>query len=293
VLFRSILVERGHSVRVFDRSPERFRPPIENVEYIFSDFGDSANVRRAVQGVDIVLHLISTTFPGTANQNPIEDIQSNLINTITLLNIMKDVGVSRIVYLSSGGAVYGIPTQLPIPETHQLNPINSYGIVKVTIEHYLKMFESVHGLSPITIRASNPYGPRQSHSGIQGVISTFLHYLNEGKQIEIWGDGKVVRDYLHVVDLANLCVKAAQSDLVGSFNCGSGIGCSLNELIGVIKSATKKDFTPRYKPARLVDVSHSVLNISKASSTFNWRNTIMLEDGIRRTWDWVQQTAKR
>ncbi len=146
-------------------------------------------------------------------------------------NSMQRLGLSRILFLSSGGTVYGIPDTIPIPETHALRPINSYGIVKATIEHYLEMYRRTRGLSPIIVRASNPFGPRQAHSGVQGVISTFLRRILAGQPLEIWGDGTVVRDYLEVGDLAELCVRAGTSDREGAYNAGSGHGLSVNDIV--------------------------------------------------------------
>ena len=134
------------------------------------------------------------------------------------------------------------------PETHPLRPINSYGIVKSSIEHYLDLYRRARGLSPVIIRASNPFGPRQAHSGVQGVISTFLRRILSGDHIEIWGDGTIVRDYLDVGDLAEICVRAGTSDREGAYNAGSGYGLSINEIVQAIRKVTGLDFKTVYKP---------------------------------------------
>ena len=180
------LLAHGHSVRVFDRQVERFRQPLARVDYIYGSFGDRMAIIDAMTGVDAVMHLVSTTLPGTADLDPKTDVQDNLVGTLALLNSMSSLGISRILFLSSGGTVYGPPDIIPIPETHPLRPINSYGIVKVAIEHYLEMYQRTRGLSPIIIRASNPYGPRQAHTGVQGVILTFLTRILAGERLEIW-----------------------------------------------------------------------------------------------------------
>ena len=171
------LLTYGHSVRVFDRQGERFRASLPGVDYCFGDFADRMALVEALSGVDVVYHLLSTTVPGTADLDPKTDVHDNLVGTINLLDSMERLGLVRILFLSSGGTVYGIPDTIPIPETHPLRPINSYGIVKATIEHYLQMYRRTRGLSPIIVRASNPYGPRQAHSGVQGVVSTFLRRI--------------------------------------------------------------------------------------------------------------------
>ncbi len=148
-----VLLENGHTVRVFDRQPERFREPLNGVEYQFGNFGDKMAIIEALSGVDAVAHLVSTTFPGTADLDPITDVQDNLVGTLALLDAMVDLGVLRLLFLSSGGTVYGPPEVVPIPETHPLRPINSYGIVKSSIEHYLAMHRRKYGLAATSMRA--------------------------------------------------------------------------------------------------------------------------------------------
>ncbi|MDQ0346408.1 NAD-dependent epimerase/dehydratase family protein [Ancylobacter vacuolatus] len=282
---------RGHSVKVLDRQPERFRPPVEGVEYLVGDFSDQMVLIEALAGVEAVLHLAGTTVPGTADLNPALDVQGNLIGTLGLLDAMSRVGVSRLLFLSSGGTVYGRPDQVPIPETHPLRPINSYGIVKVAIEHYLDLYGRTRGLSPVTIRASNPYGPRQGHAGVQGVISTFLTRLRQNEPIEIWGDGSVVRDYVYVTELADLCARAVATDRTGPYNAGSGQGTSLNEIIAILHAVTGRDIAPLYRPGRALDVCESILDVSRAKADFGWESTIPLREGVRATYEWMAQAG--
>jgi len=285
------LLSDGHSVRVFDRQPERHRPPLQRIDYMYGDFGDRMAVAEALTGVDVVYHAVSTTFPGTANLDPASDVQDNLISTLRLLDLMRDIGTKKIIYLSSGGTVYGPPQITPTPEDHPLQPINSYGIVKAAIEHYLMMYHDLYGILPVSIRASNPYGERQGHSGVQGVISTFLNRVAMEEEIEIWGDGTVVRDYLHVADLARACVLAGQADYCGPVNIGSGEGQSLNDILDALHSVTDQDFKVIYKDAR--DVKRSILDVSLAKSEFNWSTEVSLTDGLLRTWDWLKETKSR
>ena len=224
------LLAHSHSVRVFARQPQRFRPALPGVvQYHFGDFADRMALVEAVAGVDAVFHLRSTTVPGTGDLDPEVDIRDNLIGTINLLELMDRLGVRRILFVSSGGTVYGVPEILLIPESHPLRPLGSYGIVKVTIEHYLDMYRRLHGFFPIVIRASNPFGPRQAHSGVQGVVSTFLRRIAAREPIETWGDG-VVRDYFAVQDLAEFSVLAGTSARQGVYNAGSGRGASINQI---------------------------------------------------------------
>ena len=287
------LLAFGHSVRVFDRQPERFRAPLPGVDYRFGEFADKMAVVEALTGVDAVYHLLGTTLPGTADLDPKTDVRDNLIGAINLFELMQGLGLRRILFLSSGGTVYGIPDTIPIPETHALRPINSYGIVKASIEHYLEMYRRTRGFSPIVVRASNPFGPRQAHTGIQGVISTFLRRVLAGESIEIWGDGSVVRDYFDVRDLAELCVRAGTSRSEGAYNAGSGFGLSINDIIEAIRKVTGSNFETVYKPGRSIDVPCSVLDCSCAKKDFGWECKTGFDSGLRNTWNWLKAEAQR
>lgn len=285
------LLSQKHDVRVLDRGPERFRDPLPGIDTVFGDFRDRMLLVEALTGVDGVIHLISTTFPGTADLDPQSDVTDNLRGTLTLLEAMKSTGVNRLVYLSSGGTVYGIPQVDLMTEDHPLRPVGSYGIVKVAIESYLGMYQRSHGLSPVIIRPANPFGPRQGHCGVQGVISTLLHRLHTDKPIEIWGDGSVVRDYLYVADLADLCVRAVQSEFTGTVNAASGIGRSLNEILDSIAKVTGKPLDPVYKPGRAVDVPRSVLDCRRAKEQFGWVAETDFDEALVRTWNWIQENG--
>lgn len=280
------LISAGHSVRVFDRFNERFRPPHPDVDYFTGQFGDAVSMAEALQGIDIVYHLVSTTVPGTSNMNPLADINDNLVATVTLLEQMIKIGVKRIVYISSGGTVYGKPETLPIPESHHRNPICSYGVVKVAIENYLMMYQELHGLCPTIIRPSNPFGPRQGHTGVQGVIATFVAKLHHREPLKVWGDGSVIRDYLYVGDLARLCLLAGEGNYSGVLNSGSGKGISISSIIQHLEKVTGITPSVVYQPGRSFDVKEVVLNVEKAKAALGWEPSVEFTEGLRRHWDW-------
>jgi UDP-glucose 4-epimerase len=282
------LLDRGHSVRVFDRQPERFRSPLREVEYHFGDFADRMALVEALAGVEVVFHLLSTTLPGTGDLDPKVDVQDNLVGTLNLLESMDRLGIRRILFLSSGGTVYGVPDILPIPESHPLRPLNSYGIVKVSIELYLDMYRRLREFSPIVIRASNPFGPRQAHSGVQGIISTFFWRILAGEPVEIWGDGSVVRDYFAVSDLAEFCALAGTGKTEGVYNAGSGHGTSISEIVEAIRAVTQVRFDTVYKPGRPIDVPRSVLDCSRAKSDFGWESKTQFVPQLQTTWKWIK-----
>ncbi|MCZ0963991.1 NAD-dependent epimerase/dehydratase family protein [Paracoccus benzoatiresistens] len=282
------LLDRGCRVRVLDTRSEAFRAPLAEVDYVIGNFGSEVVLRQALQGVDAVVHTASTTVPSTSNLDPVADIQGNLIATVRLLKEMRQAGIRKMVFLSSGGTVYGIPKTEIVEETHPLAPISSYGIVKVAIEHYLHMERQLHGLEYVVLRAANPYGPRQGYNGVQGIIGNFLWKIAHGEQIEIWGDGSIVRDFIYVQDLAELCAIAVQMPIYGCFNAGSGKGSSVNEIVEIIRVLTDRTIKPIYRPGRSFDVPRIILDISR-SKAVGWAPRTQLIDGMRQSWDWINQ----
>lgn len=282
------LLSSGHKVRVLDRGPELYRAPLPNVDYRLAAFSDLSSLAEALEDVEVVYHLISTTVPSTSNLDPIADVQDNLINTLRLLQLMVQKHIPKIVFLSSGGTVYGIPDAVPISENHLLHPICSYGVVKVAIENYLHMFHQLHGLEFVILRASNPYGERQGHTGVQGVIGTSIAKILANEPIEIWGDGNIVRDFIYVSDLAEFCVLAGQTHVTGTYNAGSGIGYSINEIVDTLSRITEKRMKSINKIGRVYDVPEVVLDIAQATKVFGWQPKVSLESGLALTWNWAK-----
>lgn len=283
------LLFEGHSVRVFDKYEEHYRKPIPLVDYRFGDFGNRGLLSDALDGVDMVFHLINTSLPKTSNDDPAFDVQSNVIETLFLLEQCISRKIKKLVFTSSGGTVYGRPRSLPIGEESPTEPECSYGITKLTIEKYLALFNHLYGLDYTIVRPANPYGSRQNPLGIQGAISVFLGKVARDEPIEIWGDGEVVRDYIYVEDLVAGIYKAATiSTRSRIFNLGSGTGHSLNEIIRVIRQVTGCEVNVEYKPKRAFDVPEIYLDIAKARDELSWSPRTSLEDGIKETWQYIK-----
>lgn len=286
------LLAGGHSVRVFDKYPERYRPPLGEVDYCFGDFGNRGLLSEALEGVDLVFHLISTSVPKTSNDDPAYDVQSNVIETLFLLEQCVARNIRKVVFVSSGGTIYGRPTALPVAENGATDPECSYGITKLTIEKYLALYNQLHGLDYQVVRPSNPYGSRQNPNGIQGAIPVFLGKVAKGEPIELWGDGSVIRDYLFVDDLVEGIYKAAFKESQDRiFNLGSGVGHSLNEVVDVIRAVTGVDVPVTCQPARSFDVPAIYLDIVRARDQLGWQPVTSLECGIRQTWDFIRKVA--
>ncbi|BCO09746.1 NAD-dependent dehydratase [Desulfolithobacter dissulfuricans] len=286
------LLAKGVKVRIFDRSKARYRSSLNNVDYRLAPFDDVPALAESLEGIDVVYHFVSTTVPSTSNLDPISDIGGNLVGTVRLLQLMVQKRVRRIVFLSSGGTVYGIPDVVPIPESHPLRPVCSYGVVKIAIENYLHMFGHLHGLEYVILRASNPYGERQGHKGVQGVIGTFAAKVLAGEPIEVWGDGSIVRDFIYIGDLADLCVRAGCTGGSGIVNAGSGIGYSIKDVINVLSKVSSRDVQVCYREGRPFDVPRVVLDITKAREWFDWEPRIDLNAGIGQTWQWLEKITQ-
>jgi UDP-glucose 4-epimerase len=289
------LLGEGHSIRVFERpriDPYRSFTDSEQVEWINGDLMSVHDIREAVRGVDAVMHLVSTTLPKSSNDDPIYDVQSNLIASLQLLQVMVEEQVRRVVFISSGGTVYGKPQYLPIDERHPTEPMVSYGITKLAIEKFMVMFQHLHGLKPVILRVTNPYGERQRVETAQGAVGVFLDRIIRGQPIEIWGDGSVSRDYIHVSDVAQAFASALTYE--GSqvvFNVSTGKGTPLTELLKIIGEVTGLPVNAQFKPARPFDVPMSVLDNTLAQAQLGWKPVVSLSDGIARTAEWMKGRA--
>jgi UDP-glucose 4-epimerase len=238
----------------------------------------------ALQGNEIVFHLVSTTLPKTSNDNPVYDVESNVVGTLRLLELCREQGVRKVVFASSGGTVYGVPRSVPIDESHPTEPICSYGIHKLMIEKYLQLNHRVHGLDYCVVRPPNLYGPRQRLDIAQGAVAVFLDRALHGKPIQVWGDGSVMRDYLYVEDAAEALVKAAAFEGEPKvFNIGSGVGTTLKQLIKEIEALLGRPVPVEYSAARALDVPANVLDASLARRLLGWTPRTSLAEGLRRT----------
>lgn len=286
----------GHELRVFERprvAPYRKFTETEQVEWVTGDFSSSHDVSNAISGMDAVLHLVSTTLPKSSNDDPIYDVQSNVVATLQMLNAMVAHKVGKIVFISSGGTVYGNPVYLPIDEKHPTDPLVSYGITKLTIEKYLQMYSHLHGISAITLRVANPYGERQRIETAQGAVGVFLHRAINGLPIEIWGDGSVTRDYIHISDVAEAFVRAVEyQGTKHCFNISSGAGTSLNDLIGMLEDVIGRTVEVQHLPGRLFDVPVSVLSNDLAREELNWAPSITMREGIAHTTEWMKSNQQ-
>ena len=287
------LLESGYRVRIFDKvkiDTQNISPIINEVELLEGDFTNEVDVARAIKGIDYIFHFIGTTLPKTSTENPVYDVETNVVSTLKLLDLASKEKIKKIIFPSSGGTVYGVPQSIPISEDHPTNPICAYGISKLMIEKYLELYYLTRGQNYACFRISNSYGERQNPKSIQGAVAVFLGLVKEGNPITIWGTGNITRDYIYVKDLVPILIKAVEVESRWRvFNLGSGKGTSLNELIEIIKKVTQRDVKVIYSQRRSIDVRTNVLDSSRAKEVFGFNPKVSLPEGVRKTWEWLNQ----
>ena len=285
--------ESENQVTVFDLYPRPHGAMPPEVLFIQGDMRDSQLLRRTLvdQGIDIVYHVAWATIPETSIKDPARDIELNLTPAVGLLEASREVGVKRIVFVSSGGTVYGIPQTLPISEEHPTHPISGYGITKLAVEKYLHMYSHLFGVQSVILRPSVAYGPRQNPRRRQSAVTVFIHRALHGETIVIWGDGEVLRDYIYVDDLTSALVAAGQAPLSSTavLNLSGPTAFTLNELVQEIEKGLAVRVHVRYEPPRRFDVPLLRLDTSAAAQALKWQPVTELSEGIVKTATWLKQ----
>jgi UDP-glucose 4-epimerase len=291
-----LLARAGHSVVLADREQPEFAFPADvtsRISWQPLEFA-SADWDALIANAAVVHHYVWTSLPASANNNPFGDLISNVDGTLALLEALRRRGGARIIFPSSGGTVYGKLQTIPVPEDHPLMPITAYGAGKATAEIYLGLYRVLHGVDCRVARIANPYGAGQNLARGQGAVTTFLHHALTNRPIIIWGDGEVVRDYIHVADVASALVALAlcpRLEEFHTFNIGSGLGISLNGIIAELERRLHRRLEVRRELARPFDVPVSVLDISRARKILRWEPCLSFAEGITRTMSDIASNA--
>jgi UDP-glucose 4-epimerase len=281
-----------HDVVVYDLYPERFRRSPAGITFYTGDFGNVGALGELIAtGFDAVIHCVSTTTPKSSNESPEFDIQSNVIGTLYLLDICVKHKVGKLVFLSSGGTVYGdIGNKDMVDETHAVRPMCSYGVSKLAIEHYLDVYRQLRGLDYVALRLSNPYGERQSPLRALGALTVFLHKTLKRENVEVWGDGRVTRDFIYVCDVANAVYLATVNPVSGIFNVGTGTGLSLRDILIEISNVVGREPCVTWLSSRSFDVPRIVLDATRLKKATNWNCHTGLQEGMAITAEWLRTT---
>lgn len=282
------LIGQGHPVINFSRSwLKRHESP--RARYVAPDPDDPHQLNRLAAECCCVFHMAHGSSPATSLHEMEQDLIRSINLTFTLISACVEAR-APLFYLSSGGAIYGKDVPVPIPESTATHPISPYGAAKLTAEHYLYLAMLHRGLDYRVLRISNPYGPWQFGYHGQGVIGTWMRKAFQRERIEIWGDGTVVRDYIHVSDVIDSMISIMAYDgLERVFNIGSGEGKSLNDILEHLKSVSDVSLDIHFQPAAPSDVPINVLDTALARQELNWSSRIGLPDGMRQTWAWMKE----
>ena len=281
---------KDNVITLVDSRKEYFNSVLSDMNIVESEFALHTNFDELLNGQDIVYHLVSTITPATSNLNISRDFMDNIVTTSKMLEACVRQKVKKIVFISSGGAVYGKNVISPIKEDDEQYPITSYGIQKLTIEKTLHMLYEQYGIDYRIVRLANPYGPYQRPNGKLGVITTFVYKCLNNEPVTLYGDGSVVRDFIYIDDAVELIIKISQYD--GNeklFNLGSGKGTSIKEVIRDIQEVLGHAMDIQHEAARNVDVPISYLNIDRLKNAVGEYRFLPLTDGIQKTAEFLMK----
>jgi UDP-glucose 4-epimerase len=286
-----MLIAKGRRVTVLGRSEKpRYALP-EGATYIADDFGRREIISNLLDSHQEIVHLAYATVPNTSFENPLADLLQNLPPTVQLFSEVADRG-GKLILISSGGTVYGEAVKLPICEDHPTKPISPYGVTKLTLENYARLYAVTHGLKFVCVRPANAYGVGQRPFVGQGFISTAIASVMRGQPIKIFGQDGTVRDYIYVSDLASGIMAALESgQLSETYNVGTGIGLSNKGVIQILSPLMKRmgfETIVEHLPERAFDVKANVLDSTKLQMQTGWKPRIDIEEGLTLTSEWIR-----
>lgn len=286
------LAKVGAQVHGFGHEPAYSDAP-GPVRFTRGEFDDKAAIARAVDGAEVVFHLLGGSTPDLSNKDPVAELRG-LAQSVQLLETCRLASVSRVVFVSSGGTVYGVPASVPVMEEAPTDPISAYGINKLIVEKYLHLFRHLHGIDSVVLRVANPFGPFQDPFRRQGVIAALTHAVVNRRPVEVWGDGRVVRDFVYVDDVAEaLMLSASYEGPHRVFNVGSGVGRSVLDVVHDIgRVLDRADVPIIYKAGRAADVPTNVLDIERIRRELGWVPRTGWIDALRLTAAWIGQAYR-
>ncbi len=279
-------LQLGHDVTVIDNLVTGRRENLNpHARFIEADIRDAEKVRVLfeTERFDIVSHHAAQMDVRRSVADPMYDASVNILGILNILEGCVASGVRRVVFASSGGAIYGEQDYFPADELHPTRPISPYGIAKLTTEHYLFYYKAVHGVDSVSLRYANIYGPRQNPHGEAGVIAIFISRMLAGEQPVINGDGKQTRDYVYVGDVVQANVLALQCSGSKVFNVGTGIETDVNTLFHILKNATQSNANEHHASEKKGEQLRSVLEARAIQTELGWEPSVSLKEGLQTT----------
>ncbi len=289
------LLDRGDEVTIVDNVSTGRRENVSNAlsgaaELVEADIRDAEAMVELVAEVrpQTIFHLAAQIDVRRSTADPAFDARVNVEGTINMLEAARRGAVARFVNSSTGGAIYGEGRTLPAPEDHPVAPEAPYGQSKFAAEGYCELFRRLHGLSTVSLRYGNVFGPRQDPLGEAGVVAIFCGRLLDGGRPTVFGDGLQTRDYVYVDDIVSANLAAAGSTVSGSFNVGTGVQTTVLELVDTLGAMTEASFEPEHAPERPGEVRHIALDASKARAELGWEARLDVPGGLERTFTSLQ-----
>ncbi|MFA5871106.1 MAG: NAD-dependent epimerase/dehydratase family protein [Parcubacteria group bacterium] len=290
----SLAKEERFNLRAFDLFKNGLSNNLESIrndiKLIQGNFLNKEDLKTSLNGIDYVFHFISLTTPSSSSDDPFIEIDTNIRSTLELLDECVKAGIKRIIFASTGGAIYGDQAKSIYSERDVTNPISPYAISKLAIEKYLEYYRIRHGLSYLILRYSNPYGPHQNLVGSQGIIPIFLNQIFEGRPVTIFGDGENIRDYIFVDDIIDITKKIFKKKTEHNlYNIGNGKGITINMLLDAMRDITGKKIKIKWQPKREIDIRKIVLDTKRIKMEMGDFKLTSLGEGIKKTWEWISQ----
>jgi UDP-glucose 4-epimerase len=284
-------VEQGHEVHVADdlstgkQGNINQQATLHTVDIASPEFTSLVKQLRP----DVINHHAAQTSVRKSVEDPLDDCRRNILGSLNVIDSAHKAGVGKMIYVSSGGAIYGEPESLPCPEDNPIKADSPYGASKHGPEHYLDIYHRLHGLNYTTLRYGNVYGPRQDPFGEAGVIAIFTARMLAGESAVINGTGKQERDFVYVGDIVRANVAALERGDAQAVNIGAGVGTSINEIFDLLKAATDYQRDAVHGPAKAGETFQIYLDISRAQRILGWAPQVSLTEGLALTVEWIRE----
>ncbi len=292
----ALVARGGCEVAVLDDLCSGKRDQINpRVRFHHVDLRDPAAVRHAIaqERPEVIFHLAAQMDVRRSVADPGFDAQVNVVGFLNLMEAGREAGLRRVIFASTGGAIYGEQQRFPCGENHPLRPVSPYGIAKLATEKYLFFYRAQYGIDYLALRYANVYGPRQDPHGEAGVVAIFCGRILEGRPVTIFGDGEQSRDYVFVGDVARANLAALDRKVSGAFNVGTGVETSVNRLYGALAAIAGTSRLPEYGPPRPGEQRRSVISSARAVRALRWRPAVALDDGLSQTLRFFRERGAR
>ncbi len=288
----ALVAAAAHEIAVIDDLSAGKRDQLNpGARFYQTDIRDAAAVGRIVESEkpEVIVHFAAQMDVRRSVADPAFDAQVNLVGFLNLMEAARQHGLRRVIFSSTGGAIYGEQDTFPADEGHPCRPVSPYGVAKFSTESYLFFYQAQYGIDYAAMRYANVYGPRQDPHGEAGVVAIFCGRLLADQPVTIFGDGEQTRDYVYVGDVVRANVAAVTASASGPINVGTGIETSVNQLYGTLAAVAQVDRPPCYAPARPGEQSRSAIAATRAGRELGWTPQVTLEEGLRRTYHFFKE----